>query len=70
MMQIATQPTIIKPEMLSIRQAAARGILPERAIRKLITIKKIPVVRSGNRQYINYTLLCEQLANGEGGVFE
>lgn len=70
MTQVTTQPTIIKPEMLSVRQAAARGILPERALRRLITLKKIPVVRSGNRQYINYTLLCEQLANGGGGVFE
>ena len=58
-----------KPEMLTIRQAAQRGILPERAIRRLVEQNKIPVVRSGVVAYINYTRLCEQLNSGEGEVW-
>ncbi len=55
-----------QPEMLTIPQLARRGILPERAIRRLVAERKIPVVRSGRTQYINYTLLAEQLRRGDG----
>ena len=58
------------PEMLSIRQAAARGILPERALRRLVAEEKIKVVRSGRTQYVNFTALVEQLNNGEGMLWQ
>jgi len=48
-------------EMLTVRQAASRGILPEMTLRKLIARKKIPVICSGKVQYINYTLLVRML---------
>ena len=58
-----------KPEMLSVRQAAQRGILPERALRRLVAQGRIPVIRSGKTQYVNYTRLCEELSSGEGSVW-
>ena len=59
-----------KPEMLTVRQTAMRGILPERALRRLVAQNKIPVVRSGKTMYINYTRLCEQLQSGEGDIWQ
>ena len=59
-----------KPEMLTVRQVAQRGILPERALRRLVAQNKIPVVRSGKVAYINFTRLCEQLRSGEGEVWQ
>jgi len=56
--------------MLTVRQAARRGVLPERALRRLIAQKKIPVVRSGKTAYLNFTLLCEQLQAGEGEIWQ
>jgi len=66
------QTTMIngKPEMLTVRQVARRGILPERALRRLVAQNKIPVVRSGKVAYMNYTILVEQLNSGQGGVWE
>jgi hypothetical protein len=58
-----------RPEMLTIPQLAKRGVLPERAIRRLVAERKIPVVRSGRTQYINYTLLAEQLRSGDGKLW-
>ena len=58
------------PEILTVRQAAQRGILPERTLRRLVTQKKIPVICSGRTQYINFTTLIEQLKNGAGSIWE
>ena len=66
-----TQPAPTnKPEMLTIRQTAMRGVLPERTLRRLVAQNKIPVVRSGKTMYLNYTRLCEQLNSGEGDVWQ
>ena len=56
--------------MLTVRQVAKRGILPERALRRLVSLGKIPVVRSGKTQYINFTSLIDQLSTGAGNVWE
>jgi len=56
--------------MLTTRQVAKRGLLPERALRRLVAQGKIPVVRSGKVGYINYTALVEQLNSGAGGIWE
>ena len=58
-----------KPEMITVRQAAGRGVLPERALRRLIAEKKIPVIRSGRTQYINYDRLIAELENGTGKLW-
>jgi hypothetical protein len=60
----------MKPEMITVRQAAARGVLPERALRRLIAEKKLKVVRSGRTQYINYSRLLDMLNNGEGMIWQ
>ena len=59
-----------KPEMITVRQAAGRGVLPERALRRLIAEKKIPVIRSGRTQYINYGRLLDMLDRGEGLIWQ
>ena len=64
------EKTINKPEMLTVRQVAQRGILPERALRRLVAQQKIPVVRSGKVAYINFTALLEQLNSGQGEVWQ
>ena len=65
-----TAPINTKPEMLTVRQTAQRGILPERALRRLVAQGKIPVVRIGKVMYINYTALLEQLNSGQGEVWQ
>lgn len=49
------------PRMMTIRQAAATGILPEHAIRQLVKEGKIPHIKCGNRVLINLDKLVEQL---------
>jgi excisionase family DNA binding protein len=58
------------PLMLTVRQAAATGVLPERTLRRLIAKKRIPVIRSGRTQYINFGRLVEALEKGEGLIWE
>lgn len=61
---------IAKPVMLTVRETAATGILRERTIRRLIATKKIPILRSGRTQYINYTKLLAALADEKSGLWE
>ena len=58
-----------RPEMITVRQAASRGVLPERALRRLIAERRLPVVRSGRTQYINYDRLIAELENGTGRIW-
>lgn len=51
------------PRMMTVRQVAATGILPESAIRNMLRENKIPAVYSGKKAFINFDLLCEQLSN-------
>lgn len=51
------------PKMMTVRQVAATGLLPESAIRRLLREKKIVAVYSGKKAFINFDLLCNQLAN-------
>lgn len=55
-----------KPKMLTIPQLEATGILPGRAIRRLISEGKISCVTVGNRRYVNFTRFCEYLNSGAG----
>jgi len=59
-----------KPVMLTVRQAAATGVLPERTLRRLIAEKKIPILRSGRTQYINYGKLLDALNNDASGIWD
>lgn len=51
------------PKMMTVREIAATGLLPEAAIRRLLRENKIPAVYSGKKAYINFDLLCKQLAS-------
>ena len=51
------------PKRMTVRQVAATGLLPESAIRRLLREKKIAAVYSGNKAFINFDILCNQLAN-------
>jgi len=49
------------PNMMTIREIAKTGLLPENALRCLLKEGKLPVVYIGKKALINYSLLCEQL---------
>lgn len=51
------------PEMMTIKECAKTGILPEYALRRMVKENKIPHVMTGNKALINFTLLCRQLNN-------
>lgn len=53
------------PRMLTIRETAKTGILPETALRRLAAENRLPALKVGNRLLINLDLLVEQL-NGLG----
>lgn len=52
-----------KIEFLTIRQTAARGILPEHALRVLSKQNRLPQIKIGSKILINYQKLLEQLQN-------
>lgn len=52
-----------KIEFLTIRQTAARGILPEHALRTLSKQGKLPQIKINSKVLINYPKLIEQLQN-------
>lgn len=49
------------PRMLTIRQVAATGLLPETALRRLAAEGRLPALKVGNRLLVNLDLLVEQL---------
>lgn len=49
------------PRMMTIRETARTGILPEHALRQLVKQEKIPFIKCGNRVFINYDRLVEML---------
>jgi len=59
-----------KPVMMSARQIAKTGILPQRTIYNLIKTGRLRFIQSGKTKYVNYTHLVEMLKNGTGSIFE
>lgn len=53
------------PSMMTVRQVAGTGILPENAIRVLLRQGKISAVYSGRTAYVNFGKLVEFLNNLE-----
>ena len=49
------------PRMLTIREVAKTGILPETALRRLAAEGRLPALKVGNRLLVNYDALIEQL---------
>ena len=52
--------------MMTIRETARTGILPETALRRLAAENRLPALKVGNRLLVNFDLLVEQL-NALGG---
>lgn len=55
------------PQMMTVRQVAKTGILPENTIRVMLKRGDLAAVYSGNTAYVNYDNLCEQLRNLKPG---
>ena len=55
------------PTMLTIRETARTGILPETALRRLAAENRLPALKVGNRLLVNFDMLVEQL-NGLGAT--
>lgn len=55
--------TITAPRMLTIRQVAATGLLPEHALRLMAKAGQLPAITVGSTRkvLINFDKLCEQL---------
>ncbi len=51
-----------QPKMLTIREIARTGLLPEHALRLLLKAGKLPAIYVGKKALINYERLCEQLS--------
>lgn len=49
------------PRMMTIRQIAATGLLPEHALRTMVKTGQAPAIQVGNRALINYDKLIAQL---------
>ena len=50
-----------KPSMMTVKQIAKTGLMPENALRQLLKEGKLPVVYIGKKALINYSKLCELL---------
>ena len=53
------------PKLMSIREVARTGIIPEHALRLLIKLGKIPCIYSGRKALICFDRLCELIEKGE-----
>ncbi len=60
MTNLTENPNI--PKMMTIRQTAATGILPEAALRRMVKDGTIPVIYSGTKAFLNFDRLCEMLS--------
>ena len=70
MLETATAETSNhKDDIRAARQVGACTGLPQKAVYRLIAEGKIPVIRCGRTQYVNCTLLREELASGKGALF-
>ena len=56
-----TITTLEFPVMMSIREIAKTGVLPENAIRTMVKNGSIQTLPSGNKVLINFKLLCDYL---------
>ena len=49
------------PRMMTIRETARTGILPETALRRLAAENRLPALQVGNRLLVNYDRLVQML---------
>ena len=53
------------PKLMSIREVARTGVIPEHALRQLVREGKIPCIYSGRKALICFDRLCELIVKGE-----
>ena len=49
------------PKMMTIREVARTGILPENALRMFVKQNKIPHIKVNKKVLINFKVLCDML---------
>ena len=54
------------PRMMTIREVAKTGLLPEHALRLMAKQGKLPCITVGKKVLINFDALVEQLQNLKG----
>jgi len=47
------------PKLMTIRQVAKTGLIPEKALRQLVKEGIVKVLYSGNRAFVNYQNVCK-----------
>jgi len=60
-METTTRTTTERPRMMTVREIAATGLLPENALRAMFKTGTIPAIYSGRKAFINYDNLCAYL---------
>ena len=50
--------------LMTIREIAATGVIPETALRRLVAEKKVPFVSIGRKKLINYGRFLEFVEKG------
>ena len=56
---------LTKPTMMTIREIARTGLLPEHALRIMLKAGQLPAIYIGKKALINYDKLCDILRNLE-----
>ena len=46
------------PKLMTIRQVAKTGLIPEKALRELVKQGVVKLLYSGNRAFVNYQNVC------------
>lgn len=52
------------PKLMTIREVARTGVIPEHALRRLIKSGEIPCIYSGRKALLSFGKVCELLENG------
>ncbi len=60
-MKTTNQSTNERPRMMTVREIAATGLLPENALRTMLKTGTLPAIYSGRKAFINYDNLCAYL---------
>ena len=50
-----------QPKMMTVREVARTGLMPEHALRLLLKAGKLPAIYIGKKALINYDKLCTEL---------
>ncbi len=57
-----------QPKMMTVREIARTGLMPEHALRLMLKAGRLPAVYIGKKALINYDKLCEQLSGLEADI--